>query len=191
MVEIDDAEAERIMKQYCSQAVDYTIMESDNGKFAFTTDDYVLPQGGVDQGTVTTNTSDLAVNLHSFIQIKATVDKTKKTKEFVFVICPFSIKSNNHFSQSMGHLIEATDFGKRDIEITIGDRTTWAVYNEKSLSVEEKYDKLVNIGAMVISIKTRLEIVSQIYKQVKGLDELTDKDSSTYCPYCSNNNTAK
>ncbi len=165
--------------------VDYEIIETDDGNFFFTIDDSVIPHPTHSKYEFVTTTHQGRFGYHSFIMVEEMSSRKENRTKLVFVICPFLIKNNSEFAKILGNLIAKSDYGKKDISISILGRRAVSESQEKGHSTAEICSnprKLV--PGNYYGMDTGLATVSATYQEVFKLTSLVSEYSSPLCPYC-------
>lgn len=184
---VSDKESDEFWESLYSRAVNYEIIETEDGNFFFTTDDSNIPHESGSKFDSITTTQEGRFGYHSFIGVEELSSRKENPKKFVFVICPFLVKNNTIFSRILGGLVAKADYGKKNIVIEIIGRTAFSVSLEKGHSATEICKNTFEfVPHDRTGIMTNLEIVSETYEKVRGLTRLSPQYRSPLCPYCNN-----
>lgn len=184
LVNPNAGEIHELMTLLCSRAVEYELVETEDGNYFFVTEDSVVPHSGYTHHSVVQSAQGRA-GYHSFLGVHELSSGESEPTAFGFLICPLSVKNDPTFSKILRNLIAKSDHGKNEVFIKIIGHSSYSKALANGHTAQELFNDTIQLaGNNWAGLDIALDIVSTAYQEVWSLPKWIPEYSSPLCPYC-------
>jgi len=174
-------------EQRVTLPVEYSLINGTSLPVSIVVESNYLPNLDASHSSVVNRIENYSIGVHSFLQIELLVEGTGRYRRFDIVICPFKIRDDYGYRNTVQWLLGETfspitnQYGSRETQLLLVESHAAKILNDKRLDWEQLTAKKVGSTFFMCILRTSLRATASTYSKIEELDE---SYKLAYCPFC-------